>query len=96
MSGADAKRETSEGASARDTRDDLIDVQLSTFSDTASFRFAIENTCFGEGKYFVNVSVLDSGGRHLKDAIQAASFNVTSPQTSRGAIAMKYSLDQTG
>ncbi|MGK0715092.1 ABC transporter ATP-binding protein [Leucobacter sp. W1153] len=73
---------------------DLIDLPLSPFSDTASFRFTIENTCFGEGKYFVNVSVLDGGGQHLKDAVQAASFNVISPRTSRGAISMKYSLDR--
>jgi ABC-2 type transport system ATP-binding protein len=74
---------------------DLIDMPLSPFSGSVSFRFTIQNTCFGEGKYFVNVSVLDGGGQHLKDATQAASFNVISPRTSRGAISMKYSLEKT-
>ncbi|MGK0740672.1 ABC transporter ATP-binding protein [Leucobacter sp. Z1108] len=74
---------------------DLIEMPLSPFSGSVSFRFTIQNTCFGEGKYFVNVSVLDGGGQHLKDATQAASFNVIAPRTSRGAISMKYSLEKT-
>jgi len=37
--------------------------------------FLLRDARFGEGKYFVNVSLMDSAGRHLDDARQACSFD---------------------
>lgn len=73
---------------------DLIDLALSPVHERASFRFSIEETRFGEGKYFVNVSVMDQSGRHIQDAAQSTSFNVIAPSTSRGVISMEYTLAQ--
>lgn len=73
---------------------DLIDVELSPFVNTSRFRFTVEDTRFGEGKYFVNVSVLDSDGALLAEHIQATSFDAKAPENSRGVISMNYSLAQ--
>lgn len=73
---------------------DLIDLPLSPVDSHATFRFSITDTCFGEGKYFINVSVMNGEGQHLHDAVQSASFNVISPSTSRGVISMNYALTE--
>lgn len=73
---------------------DLIGVDLKPVDSFAKYRFSILNTNLGEGKYFVNVSVMDSTGAHLYDLLQAASFNASAPETSRGVIAMEYTLTQ--
>lgn len=41
---------------------------------------------FATGKYFVNVSLLDSTGRHLHDRPQIASFNAVAPSNATGVV----------
>lgn len=48
--------------------------------------FTFENTQFGEGKFFVNVSIMDQDGTHLVDVPQACSFNTRAPETSSGLL----------
>lgn len=48
--------------------------------------FELADTRFGEGKYFVNVSILSPTGEHLVDVPQACSFDARTPEDSRGTL----------
>lgn len=73
---------------------DLIQMPLTPIAGRSGFRFSIADTRFGEGRYFVNVSIMSGDGAHIYDAIQSASFTAKAPSTSRGVISMQYTLAQ--
>ncbi|MGX5680786.1 ABC transporter ATP-binding protein [Schumannella luteola] len=48
---------------------------LPALDGSTTVRFTLTDTQFGPGKYFVNLSLMDSSGVHLHDWPQATSFN---------------------
>ncbi len=48
--------------------------------------FILHDCQFGEGKFFVNISIMSPNGEHLFDHPQSCSFNTLSPEDSRGMI----------
>jgi ABC-2 type transport system ATP-binding protein len=50
-------------------------VPLPDLLGTSVVKFTIRNARFGPGKYFLSVSIMEDGGKHLFDAVQAASFD---------------------
>jgi ABC-2 type transport system ATP-binding protein len=50
--------------------------KLGYFKGRRRVQYTLRDTHFGTGKYFVNVSLMDSTGRHFADFAQAASFDV--------------------
>ncbi len=46
----------------------------------------VNNPEFGNGKYFVNISLMDFSGRHLHDMPQACSFNIRTDGETRGPL----------
>ncbi|MDC7803339.1 ABC transporter ATP-binding protein [Sphingomonas sp. BLCC-B65] len=56
-----------------DTR--RLGMELPPLRGDASVTFVLKGTTFGEGKYFVNTSFMDSASRHIHDLPQAASFD---------------------
>lgn len=59
------------------TRSDQIGIEIDGFVGSRSVEFLLKNVRLGSGKYFINVSMLDSSIRHLADLPQACSFNVS-------------------
>lgn len=59
-------------------------VQPITGACKLEFHFA--DVKLGQGKFFVNVSIMDRDGVHLYDAIQACSFNSSAPETASGLV----------
>jgi ABC-2 type transport system ATP-binding protein len=53
-----------------------LELRLGHFEGRRTVWFKLEDTHFGGGKYFVNVSLMDFAGRHFADLAQACSFNV--------------------
>lgn len=78
--------ENSMGQAVYTTSSDYLGYPLSRFDGSASVIFTLSNTSFGEGRYFINVSVLDDTGQHLFDDAQAATFYATTPRHSIGAV----------
>lgn len=76
------------------TDNNLSQHVLAPLDGRARFRFSFVDTKFSEGKYFVNVSVMNGEGRQLHHAQPAASFNATSPSTSHGVVFMPYTIER--
>ena len=55
---------------------------------TRTVSFTLKDARFGPGRYFVNVSLLDSAGRHLDDTPQAVSFVGAPYPRARGPVFM--------
>lgn len=51
--------------------------------------FLLRNARFGEGKYFINISLMDNAGRHLDDARQVCSFNAAEFPLAAGSLYME-------
>lgn len=75
------------GQVAYGTTTKLLDFQMNQRRGPLTARFTLHDTRFGTGKYFVNISLLDSTGRHFADLSQACSFNVSN---STLAVGMTY------
>ncbi|MDH6181720.1 ABC-2 type transport system ATP-binding protein [Microbacteriaceae bacterium SG_E_30_P1] len=58
-----------------------------------TLRFTVRDARFGPGKYFVNLSIMDSVGTHVQDWLQAASFNGFDPKTHYGTISAEPVLE---
>lgn len=52
-----------------------LGLELGELSGRRSVRFVLKNSRFGTGKYFVNVSLMETSGRHFADLPQACSFD---------------------
>ncbi|GAA3630064.1 hypothetical protein GCM10022200_10920 [Microbacterium awajiense] len=59
-------------------------------------RIRLRDTRFGAGKYFINVSLLDSAGRHLHDTPQACSFVATPYARATGSVFIESEFDDEG
>lgn len=64
------------GQVAYGTTTKRLGMQLGYFKGRRHVRYTLKDTHFGTGKYFVNVSLMDSSGRHFADLPQACSFDV--------------------
>ncbi|RZS57401.1 ABC-2 type transport system ATP-binding protein [Microcella putealis] len=65
---------------------DLLNTDLPELLGEVTVTTTLSNPMFGEGKYFVDASVIAADGTHLADVTQAASFNVVTPRRSRGTL----------
>ncbi len=61
-------------------------IKLAPLQGRRRVRFALREVRFGPGKYFVNISLMNSAGQHLDDAPQSASFDTTDYGIAVGAI----------
>lgn len=75
------------GQKVFETATDRIGVVVPTIEGRAEVVFVLKNTAFGGGKYFVNTLLVDSKGRNLHGAMQAASFDAVPDQRSSGFVA---------
>ncbi|MWB99240.1 ABC transporter ATP-binding protein [Agromyces seonyuensis] len=67
--------------------------QLERLEGRRAVDLTIADARFGEGKYFVNVSLMDFAGRHLHDIPQATSFTVRTEGHSRGPVFAEPSFE---
>ncbi len=58
------------------TASSRLGIELEPFEGRRTVEFTLKNVQLGTGKYFINVSLIDTTGRHLADAPQACAFNV--------------------
>lgn len=64
-----------------------IGLDLPVLDNTTKLvKFSLSDTHFGEGKYFVHVSLMSQSGEHLFDFPEACSFNTITPPDSRGIV----------
>lgn len=75
------------GQVAYGTTTKRLGVELHQQSGQQTVEFTLKDSRFGTGKYFVNVSLMDSAGRHFADATQACSFDVSNNSL---AVGMTY------
>ncbi len=77
------------GTSSKNVKADLGAIG----SDPVKVRLLLHDVRLGSGKYFVNVSVMNSAGQHLVDRPQAASFDVVAPEQSYGILSARPDFD---
>lgn len=75
------------GQVAYGTTTKRLGIELHQRSGNQTVQFTLKDSRFGTGKYFVNVSLMDSAGRHFADATQACSFDVSNNSL---AVGMTY------
>ncbi len=68
----------------------LKGIKLDPLNGKKSVGFVLKNCNFGDGKYFVNVSILTPSNQHLYDLPQACSFNSMPPIQSGGPMYLEY------
>lgn len=61
-----------------------LDHPIKPIDGTCTLVFEFEGTQLGEGKFFVNVSIMDRSNAHIFDAPQACSFNTRTPSDASG------------
>jgi ABC-2 type transport system ATP-binding protein len=61
-------------------------VALAPLKGTRAVELRVNTPEFGNGKYFVNVSLMDFSGRHLHDMPQICSFNISTDGETRGPL----------
>lgn len=71
-----------------ETGTDRNDVAMPRISSSGVVTFTLKATCFGGGRYFVNVVVIDGVGRTVSAEAQAASFTVVDDPRSSGALSL--------
>ena len=64
------------GQVAYGTTTKRMGIKLDRLSGTHTVAFTLRDTRFGNGKFFINISLIDSAGRHFADLAQACSFDV--------------------
>lgn len=64
-----------------------LGLDLEPLTSETTVRLTLPNVKFGAGKYFVNVSLLDSVGRHLADMPSATSFDISDVLPTTGLVA---------
>ncbi|HEY0248884.1 MAG TPA: ABC transporter ATP-binding protein [Gryllotalpicola sp.] len=63
-----------------------LGVRLDRLTERRAVEFVLKDVRFGEGKYFVNASLMDLAGRHLFDLPQATSFDAPAQPFSAGVL----------
>lgn len=63
-----------------------LGIDMGRLDGRRRLRIRLTDARFGPGKYFVNVSIIDSTGRHIDDVLQASSFNASDDGLAVGVI----------
>ncbi|ROP60416.1 ABC-2 type transport system ATP-binding protein [Curtobacterium sp. PhB130] len=71
----------------------IMGVHLPPLHGRKKLRIRIADTAFGTGKYFINVSMMDSAGRHLHDLPECDSFEVPAFGNAVGTVYAEPSLE---
>ncbi len=71
----------------------IMGVTLEPLHGRRKLRIRIADTAFGTGKYFINVSMMDSAGRHLHDLPECDSFEVAPFGNAVGTVYAEPSLE---
>lgn len=71
-----------------------LGVEMGRLEGRRRLRLRLNDARFGPGKYFVNVSIIDTTGRHIDDALQAASFNASDDGKAVGVIHTRPELQE--
>jgi ABC-2 type transport system ATP-binding protein len=71
----------------------IMGVTLPPLHGRRKLRIRIADTAFGTGKYFINVSMMDSAGRHLHDLPECDSFEVPPFDHAVGTVFAEPSLE---
>ena len=74
------------GAPLYGTTNERIGQVFAAVIGTHTVTFTLRDLRVGEGKYFINVSLMDEAGRHLDDARQVCSFNAAAFPASAGPL----------
>jgi len=69
-------------------------IDLPRLQGTRRLRFVLKDVAFGEGKYFVNASLMDPRGVHVHDLPQGASFDVPAYALAVGTVHAEPELVQ--
>lgn len=56
------------------------------FTGTCKLEFRFAEVKLGQGKFFVNISIMDRDGVHLYDVPQACAFDTTAPEQASGLV----------
>jgi ABC-2 type transport system ATP-binding protein len=70
--------------------------ELAPLDGRRRVRLTLRDAAFGPGKYFVNVSILDSIGRHLHDLPQATSFDAPDHDLAVGTVRSSPEFSEPG
>jgi ABC-2 type transport system ATP-binding protein len=76
------------GQVAFNTTTRRLESVIEPFVGVRRAHFRLKDTRFGPGKYFVNISIMESGGQHLWDGTQMCSFNAHDYEFSYGTVQM--------
>ncbi|WP_043322176.1 polysaccharide ABC transporter ATP-binding protein [Mycetocola saprophilus] len=74
------------------TKNSILGVELAPLSGKRRVGYIFKNCNFGDGKFFVNVSVLSPSGQHLFDKPQACSIDSVTPIPSGGAMYLESEI----
>ena len=78
--------DNSSGQVVYGTTSKRIGLHLPVLNGEREVEFVLRDVRFGPGKYFINVSLMDTAGAHLHDLPQATSFNVPDYKLAVGTI----------
>ncbi len=76
--------DSSLGQAVLGTTTHRLNHEVTAINGSCTMTFTFADTHLGEGKFFVNVSVMAKDGTHLFDVPQACSFNTRTPDDSSG------------
>lgn len=74
------------GAALYGTTNHRLGVEFPSEVGVQTVEYVLRDVRLGEGKYFLNVSLMDDAGRHLDDARQVCSFNAAPFPESAGPL----------
>ncbi|MBT2503087.1 ABC transporter ATP-binding protein [Curtobacterium sp. ISL-83] len=72
----------------------IMGIHLDPLHGRRKLRLRIADAAFGTGKYFINVSMMDSAGRHLHDLPECDSFEVPSFGDAVGTVYAKPTIEE--
>jgi len=72
----------------------IMGLELQPLHGRRKLRLRIADTAFGTGKYFINVSMMDSAGRHLHDMPECDSFEVPGFEHAVGTVYAEPSIEE--
>lgn len=86
--------DTPMGLAVYGTTTKRLGVSLGRLQQRRTVEFLLKDVRFGEGKYFVNASLMDLAGRHLFDLPQATSFDAPAQASCAGVLFAEASLTE--
>ena len=84
--------DTTMGLAVYGTTTKRLGARLGRLKERRTVKFLLKDVRFGEGKYFINSSLMDLAGRHLIDIPQATSFDAPAHASSAGVVYAEATL----